>query len=214
MEYRSTFKNIKYLFYNRFFVVNFLKKIVPRRIKVILRGGPVKKFGYAGFESHHSDLIVELVKQLNCNTFLELGTYDGHTLHKVSRYVRKVISVDIKDVRKKKVGEFHLKNTDDFFDDFKEKVDIVFIDADHQFESVKKDFENSLNILNRFGMILIHDTDPMEKRLLDPGYCGDSYKINKWIREKYPHLDVMVLPITECGLTMVKRREENRANDL
>lgn len=172
-----------------------------------------KKFAYAGSSFHHSDFIVELVKQLNCNTFLELGTYDGCTIRKVSRYVKRVISVDIKDVRKKKTGEFHLKKTDDFFNNFKEKVDIVFIDADHQFESARKDFENSLNILNEFGIILIHDTDPMEERLLNPGYCGDSYKINDWIREKYPYLDMAVLPITECGLTIVKRRQDNRVDN-
>ena len=81
----------------------------------------MEKLGYAGGKYNHSDLVSELVKQLNCNTYLELGVYDGVTLSKVSRHVNRVISVDIKDLRKEKVGEFHMKTTDEFFTTFNEK---------------------------------------------------------------------------------------------
>lgn len=172
----------------------------------------MNKLGYAGFKYNHSDLISELVKQLNCNTYLELGVYDGITLSKVSKHVNRIISVDIKDLRKEKVGEFHMKTTDQFFIDFNEMVDVVFIDADHNFESVKKDFKNSLNILNEFGMIILHDTDPIEPMYLDSGYCGDSYKMDGWIRENYTDLDIMTLPLTESGLSLVKRKMDNRVN--
>lgn len=172
----------------------------------------MNKLGYAGFKYNHSDLIVELVKQLNCDTYLELGVYDGLTLSKVKNYVNRLISVDIKDLRKEKIGEFHLNTTDGFFESFNDKIDFIFIDADHNFESVKKDFKNSINILSPFGMIVLHDTDPIEEKYLDSGYCGDSYKIDKWIRNNHPELDVMTLPITEAGLTLVKRKYETRVN--
>lgn len=170
------------------------------------------KLGYAGFKYNHSDLIAEIVKQLNCQTYLELGVYDGHTLSKVSKYVNRVISVDINDIRIEKLGEFYLKNTDDFFSIFNEMVDVIFIDADHNFESVKKDFINSLKILNEFGMIILHDTDPMEERLLESRYCSDSYKMDEWIRKNYANLDVITLPISEAGLTLVKRNNDKRVN--
>lgn len=171
------------------------------------------KCGYAGEKFNHSDLVTEIVKQLNCKTYLELGVYDGVTLSKVHKIVERVISVDIKDLRKEKVGEFHLMTTDDFFKIFNETVDIIFIDADHNFESVKKDFINSLNILNKFGIIILHDTDPIDMKYLDFGYCGDSYKMDNWIREEYSELDVMTLPITEAGLTIVKRKNDKRVNN-
>jgi len=170
------------------------------------------KLGYAGFKYNHSDLIAEIIKQLNCKTYLELGVYDGITLSKVSRYVDRIISVDIKDIRTEKIGEFHLKTTDDFFIDFNEMVDVIFIDADHNFESVKKDFINSLKILNEFGMIILHDTDPMEERLIEPRYCSDSYKMDVWIRENYTDFDIMTLPISEAGLSLVKRKKDKRVN--
>ena len=172
----------------------------------------MNKLGYAGGKNNHSDLISELVKQLNCSTYLELGVYDGVTLSKVSKHVNRVISVDIKDLRKEKVGEFHMKTTDEFFTTFNEKIDVIFIDADHNFESVKKDFINSFNLLSEFGMIILHDTDPIEPMYLDSGYCGDSYKMDHWVRENYDYLDVMTLPITEAGLTLVKRKKDKRVN--
>jgi predicted O-methyltransferase YrrM len=164
--------------------------------------------GYPGFKHNHSHFIAELVKQINCKTYLELGIYDGITLSLVQPHVERIISVDIKDVRRYRVGEFHLETTDSFFKHFNEKVDVVFIDADHNFESVK----NSIKLLNEFGMIILHDTDPMEKMYLDPGYCGDSYKMDDWIRENYLDLDVMTLPLTQAGLSIVKRKSDKRIN--
>jgi hypothetical protein len=172
----------------------------------------MNKLGYSGFKHNHSDLIAEIVKQLDCSTYLELGVYDGSTISRVRNYVDRIISVDIKDIRTEQIGEFHLKTTDEFFKDFNEMVDVIFIDADHNFESVKKDFINSIEILNEFGVIILHDTDPMEEWLLEPTYCSDSYKIDEWIRENYKDFDIMTLPITQAGLTLVKRKKDKRVN--
>lgn len=169
-------------------------------------------FGYPGFKHNHSHFIAELVKQINCKVYLELGVYDGLTMSLVSPHVSRLIGVDIKDVRTFRGGEFHLETTDSFFTHFTDPVDVIFIDADHNFESVKKDFVNSLNILSEFGMIILHDTDPMEEMYLEPRYCGDSYKMDNWIRENYKDLDVMTLPLTQAGLTLVKRSGDKRVN--
>jgi hypothetical protein len=172
----------------------------------------MNKLGYAGFRHNHSDLVAEMVKQLNCGTYLELGVYDGTTLSKVYRHVNRAISVDVKDIRLQQIGEFHLKTTDEFFETFNEMVDVIFIDADHNFESVKKDFINSLKILNEFGMIILHDTDPMEEKLLQETFCSDSYKMDEWVRINYPELDIITLPISEAGLTFIKRKKDKRVN--
>jgi hypothetical protein len=39
------------------------------------------------------------------------------------------------------------------------KIDILFIDGDHSYEGVKKDFELYSKILSDNGLIIIHDTD-------------------------------------------------------
>jgi hypothetical protein len=162
---------------------------------------------------HHSDLIVELVKSVNCQTYLELGIYDGSTISRVNQFVSRVIGVDIKDLRiNKSVGEFHLSTTQNFLQNFNEMVDVIFIDADHSFESVKQDFESSLKLLNELGIIILHDTDPISEKYLDKGYCGDSYLMIDWLKTEHPEMDVITLPISEAGLTIIKRSSDRRVN--
>ena len=47
----------------------------------------------------------------------------------------------------------------DFFVREDIKIDLLFIDGDHSYEGVKKDFELYTKILNPNGLVLIHDTD-------------------------------------------------------
>ena len=53
--------------------------------------------------------------------------------------------------------------SDEFFEQNKEKFDIVFIDGLHHSEQVYKDILNSLNILNEDGTIICHDMNPTEE---------------------------------------------------
>ena len=39
------------------------------------------------------------------------------------------------------------------------KIDLLHIDADHTFDGIKKDFELYSKIMNKGGIITIHDTD-------------------------------------------------------
>ena len=172
-------------------------------------------FAYSWFnkpQDRHTDIIIQIVKLLNCNKYLELGIYDGLNISIIKKYCDCCVGVDINDVRKYFNYEFKLDNTDDFFNKNTEKFDIIFIDADHNAESVKKDFSNSLEILNEFGVIFIHDTDPIIEEYKQPDYCGDSYKIIDWIDETYQNLNMITLPITEAGLTIINRKDDRRVN--
>jgi len=158
----------------------------------------------------HPYVIYEIVKNSNCKKYLELGVYDGDCINKIANIVDRAVGVDIYDKRQYYNFNFINKNTDDFFSENKDLFDIIFIDADHNFESVKKDFENSLLILNKHGIIFIHDTDPMYEKFIDPGYCGDSYKMLNYIYEYHPELDIINLPISQAGLTIINRKKDNR----
>lgn len=169
------------------------------------------KFAY-GVEVH-TDMIVQIVKSVNCKNYLELGVYDGATLERVSSVVPRVIGVDVVDYRKNKsIGEFHQTTTQNFLNNFNEIVDVIFIDADHSFEAVKLDFKGSLKNLNEFGIIILHDTDPISEKYTSREHCEDSYKIIDWIKTEYPEMDVFTFPISEAGLTIVKRTNDRRVN--
>lgn len=159
--------------------------------------------------THHSDFIPQLVKITGCETFLELGVAGGDTAKRVAPLVKRYIGVDIIEV-KEKMGEFYCCSTDEFFTFFRDPVDIVFIDANHRFESALQDMENSLRILNKYGLILLHDTDPIEEKYLDQRYCGDSYRIVEYICDNRPDLNILTLPFTEAGLSIVNRKSDRR----
>jgi hypothetical protein len=161
----------------------------------------------------HQELILSILELTGCETFLELGVQSGMCLINATRIVKRAIGVDIKDIREQKVGEFYECTTDEFFKNFTDNVDIVFIDADHHFESARKDFENSLKLLNKNGIIIIHDTDPMSKDLLCQTRCGDSYKIINYIYNNHKELDIITLPLTLAGLSIIKRKDERRVLD-
>lgn len=166
-------------------------------------------FGFFG-PGFHKFVIESIVRYTNCKTYLELGLYDGDTFELIAPLVDRAIGVDVKDIRRQKIGEFYQMTTDDFFNQFNDKVDIVFIDADHKHESVVRDLENSLKLLNKYGIIFLHDTDPMEKRLLQPGYCNDCYKTVDYINTNHPELNIITLPLTDAGLSIVMRKDDRR----
>jgi hypothetical protein len=166
-------------------------------------------YNYTIFELHPT-LISKIVELTGCRSYLELGVLQGLNIKEVSKYCNRCIGVDINDILIFRDFEFHKKATDEFFNEFKERVDIVFIDADHHFEQVKKDFINSLNCLNQHGIIFIHDTDPYEEKYLEQMYCGDSYKMHDWIKENYQDLNLITLPIGVAGITIVTRNNDRR----
>ena len=57
-------------------------------------------------------------------------------------------------------GNFRMES-DEFFKKFPElKFDVIFIDGLHEYEQCQKDCINSINQLNKGGIILIHDLLP------------------------------------------------------
>ena len=166
------------------------------------------KFGY--LNTSYSPFIAKIVEITGCELYLELGIERGHNIVEIINVCNKCIGVDNKDIRDFKNFEFHLETTDAFFEKFTQKPNIIFIDADHRFEQVKKDFINSLNCLSEYGIIFLHDTDPSYFELIGNEFCGDSYKINDWIKEEYPELNIITLPIGVMGLSMVNRDVDRR----
>ena len=134
---------------------------------------------------HHSDFVAILANIYKPKVYVELGLYTGETLLKAQPYIIKGYGVDMKSnpsleqLKQNSNLEIIYTSTNLFFENFNEGIDMAFIDADHCYESALTDFENVYRRLNPGGIILLHDTDPESNHLIDPGYCGDSYKIVK-----------------------------------
>ena len=160
---------------------------------------------------HHSDFIENLAKIYKPKVYLELGLYMGETFGKVRKHAKRAIGVDLV-LPKNLKGELFQESTNVFFEHFDEQVDMIFIDADHSFLSVVEDFEHSMKLLKNSGILILHDTDPEHRGLLDPGYCNDCYRIVEFL-EQDDEVNAVTLPVSEAGLTIVTWKNQLRINE-
>lgn len=160
----------------------------------------------------HEHFIVAVTMALQPRSYLELGLYTGETFLRVEQFVERAVGVDTQSLFTPSRGVVKISTTREFFKENRETFDLIFIDADHHFEAVREDLLSSLEILNPYGVILMHDTDPENSSLLDQGFCGDSFRIVDWIIEAREDLNVVTLPIAEAGLSIVQRKRDRRIN--
>ena len=161
---------------------------------------------------HYRNLIAWLIALTNCQSYLELGIEYGLNIQEIKKLVKICVGVDIAKNINTDGFEFYQMTTNNFFEINDRMFDIIFIDANHNFEQVKIDFDNSLKVLNKYGIIILHDTDPIIKELLSPNHCHDSYKIIDYILSN-DELNIITLPIQETGMTFVMRKNDRRVKE-
>ncbi len=102
------------------------------------------------------------------------------------------------------------------------KIDLLFIDGDHSYEGVKKDFELYSTILSDNGIIIIHDTDSeYEKTLIvSEDSKKDHYRFDgpsKFIKELEKNSDYNLINLfnfhifstkpTSSGITIINKKK-------
>jgi hypothetical protein len=111
----------------------------------------------------------------------------------------------------------------DFFVRQDIKIDFLFIDGDHSYEGVKKDFELYSTILSDNGLIVIHDTDEKyeETLIVSEDEKKDYYRFDgpsKFVKElqKNPNYNLINLfnfrilstKPTSSGLTIINKKHD------
>ena len=118
---------------------------------------------------------------------LEIGT-QGSTFFILSRLATgKKVSIDYND-RRLRIHHFMFGHDWRFFQgdsqtaqmqsdvrSYCDNFDLIFIDGDHRYEGIKRDFENYRSLLSDRGVILFHDVDPEHAFKGDAG-GGDVWK--------------------------------------
>jgi len=105
--------------------------------------------------------------------------------------------------------------SEDFIKDFKDEPSIVFIDGEHNYETVKQEVDFFLPILNEGGVMFMHDTFPPFEHWLvkdEHGHKpGDTYLVRQEL-EKNADVDVLTWPYSALGmgLTMVMKHKQNK----
>jgi hypothetical protein len=97
--------------------------------------------------------------------------------------------------------------SDEFFEWEKPtSLALAFIDGDHTYEQVKKDYYNVLKYMEKGGYIFLHDTCPPDESWKVEWKCGTVYQLRQEIEE---HSGVLSFTFKEqtafgVGLTMVR----------
>lgn len=102
------------------------------------------------------------------------------------------------------------------------KIDFLFIDGDHSYEGVKKDFELYSTLVNDNGIIVIHDTDSKyeETLIVSEDAKKDYYRFDgpsKFIKELEKNPDYNLINLfnfsilstkpTSSGITIINRKK-------
>lgn len=110
-----------------------------------------------------------LIQMNKCKNVLELGVFKGYTSINLMNAMQpntKYVGIDVQDYRSKEVkeymnakgAEFILGNSVDVLQELPSNYfDFVFIDSDHTFEHLSKEFKECERIVTTNAIICIHD---------------------------------------------------------
>jgi len=114
----------------------------------ILKKNKIKKYLEIGFSHGFSNTILN--KFFNFETIVAVDKFGSHingvSLAPNLRFKNLIL------ICNDSKSEFVVKNLKKF-----EKFDLIFIDGNHDYKSVKSDFNNYINLLNKDGIMIMHD---------------------------------------------------------
>jgi predicted O-methyltransferase YrrM len=121
-----------------------------------------------------SEILFFLLQQEKINSMLEVGSASGANA-KVFCEILKINDLfiidnnqhdrhvlrpeNLKNIEfKEYIGDSQTKEAGDWLSKFNIKFDIIYIDADHSYNGVKKDVQNYLPFLSEDGFMIFHDS--------------------------------------------------------
>ena len=190
--------------YDRFFESSKLFKIK----RFIQENFKEKNIGDIGFDfkdkPHRSNIIQEIINIKNYKTYLEIGCFANEVFNKIK--ILEKIGVD-------PVSGGTIKATsDNFFKVNTKTFDCIFIDGLHEYSQVRKDILNSIEILNKDGIIILHDCLPpsiSHQRVPRTRYTwnGDVWKAIVEART-WEHVDTYTVT-SDQGLGLIKKKKNS-----
>jgi len=141
--------------------------------------------------------LINSISNIENKKYLELGIHAGVGFDNCA--AKNKIGVDIG------WNPTYKMTTDQFFATVAKekqlKFDIAFIDADHTWQSVLKDFNNCIKHMTSNSVIFMHDMYPAIELHILPSFCGTAYIIlDAMLKMNYPDLFVQDF---DCGVAMI-----------
>ena len=107
-----------------------------------------------------------------------------------------------------KNSEVYTGKSDDFFKERmtnNPQIALAFIDGDHTYEQVKKDFDNTYKYVVNGGFIFLHDTFPPNGSWTVPEKCGTVYILLQEL-EQWADCFTFKNSAFGVGLTMLRKK--------
>lgn len=144
-----------------------------------------RKFAFKGNLNYQWDKInfnrTALINYIICNhplgtnlTYLEIGTSSNQNFNSIPIINKTGVDPEM--------GGNVRSTSDDFFKSQNKKFDLIFIDGLHTYEQVKKDFINSIKVINDGGVIILDDMIPrnwkeQQTPRIQSEWTGDVWKL-------------------------------------
>lgn len=161
----------------------------------------------------HAAIVFNIIKNISPDLVLEIGIRSGVSSKFLmqgmaeSSFEGEYHGCDINEniVRHEicKNTTFHIMKSDDLAKIWNKPIDVLFIDGDHSYEQVKKDYENFIKYVNINGFIFFHDTYPPTEEYKKPSRCGTAYKILEDLRRD-GRVESITFPYS-FGLTICRK---------
>ncbi len=192
------------------------KRILSRTIRPWGLGLPLLDLAPTldGQAKWHQDFIIHLACILKPEIYVELGIFKCGLFNRMVPLAGKAIGVDANPeagqhmVRAPNV-RFVSATTADFARQLKAApiaIDMLFIDADHSKEAVMADFRSFLPFVRPQGLILLHDTHPIDEAATASERCGDGYLAIEELSREREDFEMMTIPV-HPGLTCCRKRQ-------
>ncbi len=155
-----------------------------------------------------NEIVQKIIDIKNYKSYLEIGTFKNDLFNYVN--CKEKYGVDPTS------GGNIRKTSDQFFRDNIKKFDLIFIDGLHHYNQVKRDILNSLQFLNKGGVVLMHDCMPRDYYYQavprsQINWNGDTWKAFLEIRTK-KNLDTYCCYADEGIGIILKRNNKNHLN--
>lgn len=150
------------------------------------------------------DLLKKLARHISAKSYLEIGCYKDEIFSKIK--IKDRIGVDPVQ------GGNTRMTSNEFFETNDKTFDLIFIDGLHHYDQVKKDFENSLNVLNKNGFIVIHDMLPENENSakvprIQKEWLGDVWKLGFDLIQR-EDINFHIIEIDHgCGVVELKNQK-------
>lgn len=164
----------------------------------------------------HITFLKLLASIIQPKVYVEYGVRNGTSFNALIEETRpfatRCIGVDLSEIMNKhQRGEYYQLSTDEFVESVLPElgvvVDMVFIDACHSREQSFADFEKIFPYLAEDGLIMMHDTYPLNELYTGASWCDNTYLAAWDIRKStyyQQRAEIITIPV-HPGLTIIRK---------